>query len=194
MVYTTDGIMGLPARVAATYAFMFVMFGTFLYYAKGSDFFYDFAAAISGRQVGGPAKIAVVVFGLVRHDLGQPNLGRSHHRRHYHPDDEAARLPRLGSGCDRSCGFDRRQLDAAGDGLGRIHHGGIYWYRICRNRQSRAVAGIALLRRCILPGSFSRLSARPRCAQSRIKSQNLRRRCARAGCSLFRWQSWSGHC
>jgi TRAP transporter 4TM/12TM fusion protein len=72
IVYTTDGIMGLPARVAATYAFMFVMFGTFLYYAKGSDFFYDFAAAISGRQVGGPAKIAVVSSGLYGMISGSP--------------------------------------------------------------------------------------------------------------------------
>ena len=72
MVYTTDGIMGLPARVAATYAFMFVMFGTFLYYAKGSDFFYDFAAAISGRQVGGPAKIAVVSSGMYGMISGSP--------------------------------------------------------------------------------------------------------------------------
>jgi TRAP transporter 4TM/12TM fusion protein len=71
-VYTTDGIMGLPARVAATYAFMFVMFGTFLYYAKGSDFFYDFASAISGRQVGGPAKVAVVSSGLYGMISGSP--------------------------------------------------------------------------------------------------------------------------
>jgi TRAP transporter 4TM/12TM fusion protein len=72
MVYTTDGIMGLPARVAATYAFRFVMFGTFLYYAKGSDFFYDFASAISGRQVGGPAKVAVVSSGLYGMISGSP--------------------------------------------------------------------------------------------------------------------------
>ena len=72
MVYTTDGIMGLPARVAATYAFMFVMFGTFLHYAKGSDFFYDFACAISGRQVGGPAKVAVVSSGLYGMISGSP--------------------------------------------------------------------------------------------------------------------------
>jgi TRAP transporter 4TM/12TM fusion protein len=72
MVYTTDGIMGLPSRVAATYAFMFVMFGTFLYYAKGSDFFYDFASAISGRQVGGPAKIAVISSGMYGMISGSP--------------------------------------------------------------------------------------------------------------------------
>jgi len=72
MVYTTDGIMGLPARVAATYAFMFVLFGTLLYFAKGSDFFFDFAAAISGGQPGGPAKVAVISSGLYGMVSGSP--------------------------------------------------------------------------------------------------------------------------
>lgn len=72
MVYTTDGIMGLPARVAATYAFLFVLFGTLLQFAKGSDFFFDFAAAISGRQPGGPAKVAVISSGLYGMISGSP--------------------------------------------------------------------------------------------------------------------------
>ena len=72
MVYTTDGIMGLPARVAATYAFMFVLFGTLLYYAKGADFFFDFAAAISGGSPGGPAKVAVISSGLYGMISGSP--------------------------------------------------------------------------------------------------------------------------
>jgi TRAP transporter 4TM/12TM fusion protein len=72
MVYTTDGIMGLPARVAATYAFMFVLFGTFLYAAKGADFFFNLAAAISGRQAGGPAKVAVGSSGLYGMISGSP--------------------------------------------------------------------------------------------------------------------------
>jgi TRAP transporter 4TM/12TM fusion protein len=72
MVYTTDGIMGLPARVAATYAFMFVMFGVVLYYAKGADFFFDVAAAISGGKPGGPAKVAVVSSGLFGMVSGSP--------------------------------------------------------------------------------------------------------------------------
>jgi TRAP transporter 4TM/12TM fusion protein len=72
MVYTTDGIMGLPARVAATYAFMFVMFGVTLYYAKGADFFYDVAAAISGGRPGGPAKVAVISSGLYGMISGSP--------------------------------------------------------------------------------------------------------------------------
>ncbi|HSM19967.1 MAG TPA: TRAP transporter fused permease subunit, partial [Hyphomicrobiales bacterium] len=65
-------IMGLPARVAATYAFRFVMFGTLLQFSKGSDFFFDFAAAISGRQRGGPAKVAVISSGLYGMISGSP--------------------------------------------------------------------------------------------------------------------------
>ena len=68
MVFTTDGVMGLPVQVAATYAFLFVMFGTLMFYAKGSDFFFDFAAAITGRRPGGPAKVAVVssaMYGMI---------------------------------------------------------------------------------------------------------------------------------
>jgi TRAP transporter 4TM/12TM fusion protein len=72
MVYTTDGIMGLPARVAATYAFMFVMFGVVLYAAKGADFFYDFAASLSGGRPGGPAKVAVISSGMYGMISGSP--------------------------------------------------------------------------------------------------------------------------
>jgi TRAP transporter 4TM/12TM fusion protein len=72
MVYTTDGIMGLPARVAATYAFMFVLFGVVLYFAKGADFFFDFAAAISGGRPGGPAKVAVISSGMYGMISGSP--------------------------------------------------------------------------------------------------------------------------
>lgn len=71
-VFTTDGIFGLPVRVAATYAFMFVLFGTLLQACGGGDFFYDFAAALSGRRAGGPAKIAVVSSGLYGMVSGSP--------------------------------------------------------------------------------------------------------------------------
>jgi TRAP transporter 4TM/12TM fusion protein len=72
LIYTTDGIMGLPARVAATYAFLFVMFGTFLFYARGSEFFFDFAAIITGGRIGGPAKVAVISSGLYGMISGSP--------------------------------------------------------------------------------------------------------------------------
>ncbi|MCZ4353918.1 TRAP transporter fused permease subunit [Roseovarius aestuarii] len=71
-IYTTDGLFGVPVRVAATYAFLFVMFGTFLEKAKGGDFFFNLAATISGRSVGGPAKIAVVSSALFGTMSGSP--------------------------------------------------------------------------------------------------------------------------
>jgi len=71
-VFTTDGVFGLPVRVAATYAFLFVMFGTLLQACKGGDFFFDFAAAISGRQAGGPAKVAVISSGMYGMVSGSP--------------------------------------------------------------------------------------------------------------------------
>lgn len=63
-VYTNYGINGLPVRVAASYAFMFILFGTLLHRAGGGAFFFNAAASLSGRQPGGPAKIAVISSGL----------------------------------------------------------------------------------------------------------------------------------
>ena len=71
-VFTTDGIFGLPVRVAATYAFMFVMFGTVLHACGGGDFFFNFAAAVSGRSPGGPAKVAVISSGMYGMLSGSP--------------------------------------------------------------------------------------------------------------------------
>lgn len=67
-VFTTFGIFGAPVRVAATYAFLFVAFGTFLQRAGGGEFFFNLAAALSGRSPGGPAKVAVsssALFGTI---------------------------------------------------------------------------------------------------------------------------------
>lgn len=72
MMFTSDGLFGVPLRVAATYAFLFVMFGTFLAKAGGADFFYNLSSAIAGQRVGGPAKIAVISSGLYGTMSGSP--------------------------------------------------------------------------------------------------------------------------
>ncbi|MDU9005623.1 TRAP transporter permease [Sedimentitalea todarodis] len=71
-VFTTDGLFGVPLRVAATYAFLFVLFGTALSKAGGAQFFYNLAAYLTGGTVGGPAKIAVVSSGLYGTISGSP--------------------------------------------------------------------------------------------------------------------------
>ncbi len=72
IIFTTDGLFGVPLRVAGTYAFLFVLFGTTLSYAGGSKFFYNLAAYLTGGSPGGPAKIAVISSGLYGTISGSP--------------------------------------------------------------------------------------------------------------------------
>jgi TRAP transporter 4TM/12TM fusion protein len=72
MVFTTDGIFGVAVRVAATYAFLFVLFGTVLDRAGGARFFFNIAAVFTGRRPGGPAKVAVISSGLYGMISGSP--------------------------------------------------------------------------------------------------------------------------
>jgi TRAP transporter 4TM/12TM fusion protein len=55
-----EGIFGLPLGVAATYIFVFVLFGAFLEVTGAGKFFIDLAWAATGRRPGGPAKAAVL--------------------------------------------------------------------------------------------------------------------------------------
>ncbi|MEN8692595.1 MAG: TRAP transporter permease [Desulfobacterales bacterium] len=62
---TTEGIFGLPIGVAATFVFVFVLFGAFLESTGGGNFFIELAYSITGRFSGGPAKTAVVASGFM---------------------------------------------------------------------------------------------------------------------------------
>lgn len=72
LVFTTDGVFGVPIQVVASYVFLFVMFGTFLSKAGGGEFFFNVAALLTGRTRGGPAKIAVLSSGLYGTMSGSP--------------------------------------------------------------------------------------------------------------------------
>lgn len=72
LVFTTDGVFGVPIQVVASYVFLFVMFGTFLSKAGGGEFFFNLAALLTGRTRGGPAKIAVISSGLYGTMSGSP--------------------------------------------------------------------------------------------------------------------------
>ncbi|MCK4340773.1 MAG: TRAP transporter permease [Phycisphaerae bacterium] len=62
---TTEGIFGLPIGVAATFVFVFVLFGAFLEVSGGGNFFIDLAYALTGRFSGGPAKASVIASGFM---------------------------------------------------------------------------------------------------------------------------------
>ena len=55
-----EGIFGIPLGVAATFVFVFVLFGAFLEVTGAGQFFIALAYAVTGRQRGGPAKAAVL--------------------------------------------------------------------------------------------------------------------------------------
>jgi len=60
MYLSTEGMLGVPIGVVSTFVFLFLLFGAFLNKTGVGQFFYDFACALTGRAVGGPAKVSVV--------------------------------------------------------------------------------------------------------------------------------------
>ena len=62
---TTEGVFGIPLGVAATFVFVFVLFGAFLETTGGGNFFIDLAYALTGRFSGGPAKTGVIASGFM---------------------------------------------------------------------------------------------------------------------------------
>lgn len=64
MYYTTEGIIGVPLGVAATFIFLFILFGAFLEKTGIGKFFIDLANAVAGFAAGGPAKVAVLTSAL----------------------------------------------------------------------------------------------------------------------------------
>jgi len=64
LFYTTEGVIGTPTMVASTFIFVFIMFAAFLVQTGVGAFFIDIANAITGRSVGGPAKMVVIASAL----------------------------------------------------------------------------------------------------------------------------------
>ena len=65
---TTDGILGIPVSVSATYVVLFILFGAFVERTGTGQLFMDFAMALTGHTAGGPAKVACItsaMFGTV---------------------------------------------------------------------------------------------------------------------------------
>ncbi len=64
MWFTTEGIMGIPLGVSATFIFLFILFGAFLTSTGIMEFFMDISNAVAGWASGGPAKVAVMASAL----------------------------------------------------------------------------------------------------------------------------------
>jgi TRAP transporter 4TM/12TM fusion protein len=72
MTITENGIFGAPLEVAATYAFLFVLFGSFYERAGGGQLFFELASGLTGRMRGGAAKACITASGLYGSISGSP--------------------------------------------------------------------------------------------------------------------------
>ena len=61
----TEGIYGTSVDVAASYIFLFILFGTIMNKCGMGRFFNDLALAFAGSSKGGPAKVAVIASGFL---------------------------------------------------------------------------------------------------------------------------------
>jgi TRAP transporter 4TM/12TM fusion protein len=60
LFYTTDGIIGIPIGVCATFIVLFIFLASFLEKSGIASFFIDLANSVAGFASGGPAKVAVI--------------------------------------------------------------------------------------------------------------------------------------
>ncbi len=65
LVWTTEGIFGIPVAVSATFVIIFILFGGFLDKLGAGEFFINLAIALTGRIRGGPALTSVVASGMM---------------------------------------------------------------------------------------------------------------------------------
>ncbi|HLS35298.1 MAG TPA: TRAP transporter fused permease subunit [Bacillota bacterium] len=72
LAFSFNGLWGSPIAIAATFVFMFVLFGTFLQRSGASEFFFQLSIALAGRSRGGAAKIAVIASAFFGAISGSP--------------------------------------------------------------------------------------------------------------------------
>jgi TRAP transporter 4TM/12TM fusion protein len=65
LLVSTDGIYGTAVGVAASYIYLFILFGAFMEKSGMGKFFNDIALALAGHSSGGPAKVAVIASGFL---------------------------------------------------------------------------------------------------------------------------------
>lgn len=60
LLWTTEGVFGVPLSVSSTYVAVFIIFGALLEKLGGATFFLELATALAGSKRGGPAQVSVV--------------------------------------------------------------------------------------------------------------------------------------
>ena len=65
LFYTLDGMFGVPISVSTKFVYAFLLFGALSEKTGLGGLFIDIARALTGRAIGGPAKVAVISSGLM---------------------------------------------------------------------------------------------------------------------------------
>jgi TRAP-type uncharacterized transport system fused permease subunit len=136
-----EGIFGLPLGVAATFVFMFVLFGAFLEKTGAGKFFIDLAFAATGRKPGGPAKAAVIASAGMGSISGSAIANVVTTGAFTIPLMKKAGLQAQTGRRDRGRGLDRRADHAAADGGGGVPDLGIYQRALYRDRHGLDLSG-----------------------------------------------------
>ncbi len=178
LVFTMDGIFGVPIEVAASYVFLFVLFGTLLSKAGGGEFFFNLAASLTGKSPGGPAKVAILSSGLYGTMSGSPT-------------SDVVATGSITIPIMRKLGYQRSLLGQLSrcvnggsacrcHGLLLHHHGRVHGYALSRHCLGRDHSSAALLFRCLSASSSSLSSVQPSSIRRGGPSsfQNIKRRLA----------------
>jgi len=72
LAYSFNGLWGSPIAVAASFVYMFLLFGSFLQKAGAGEFFFQLSTALAGRSRGGAAKVAVIASAFFGTISGSP--------------------------------------------------------------------------------------------------------------------------
>ncbi|SET16438.1 TRAP transporter, 4TM/12TM fusion protein [Oceanobacillus limi] len=72
LAYSFNGLWGSPISVAASFVFMFLLFGSFLQKAGAGEFFFKLSTALAGRSKGGAAKVTILASALFGSISGSP--------------------------------------------------------------------------------------------------------------------------
>jgi len=70
--YSFNGLWGSAIAVAASFVYMFLLFGSFLQKAGAGEFFFQLSTAFAGRSQGGAAKVAVLASAFFGTISGSP--------------------------------------------------------------------------------------------------------------------------
>jgi len=153
MTIMENGIFGAPLEVAATYAFLFVLFGSFYEKAGGGQLFFELASAVTGRMRGGAAKACVTASGLYGSISGSPTADVATTGPLTIPIMKKMGIPAARAGAIEATASSGGAMLPPDDGRGGVHHVRPHQHPLREHRPGVHAAGAPLLLLDLPPGA-----------------------------------------